>query len=622
MAVDWGIADPSKGFDYLQSLQSIGQSQAQSLQNQTNQYKLRQQQRQDELRPAIAARLGQNDYAGAQQQAVSVGADDLANTIGGLHDQHFKDLSAQNEAYGTTAYTLAQIKDPQQRAQAYAAAVPHLKALGISDQELANPDLSDASLQQHIAQAQGIDSIIKQKQQEREAAQRDRELGQGDQRIDLARQGQTLDEQKFAFEKTKPVSAGYGTSLIDPSTGRVVYDGSGGLAGGGGGDTSRLINSDAGGGQVPDSVQTLGQFVQFGKGLNAKGAKSSSAGTYQINGTTMAEFAPRALGANWQTQPFNADSQEKVGEAIFNWAKQQPNPAAALRGRWVSLSPAAAAQAVAGSWSQARGTIAQGESGGGSGGSAGGLSAQAIDLAARQGIANGGTVPAGYSRNRAAQAAITNRMAQLAQGQDVNGIIQAGQDTKSQGSAFKTWNSGRPNTGAAQVRSLGVAVDHLDQLGQAATALGNGNTPIFNRISQAYAQQTGKAAPNNFGAVKDFVLDEVTKAIIGAGGGVGDREKASQIVANWSSPAQSNGAIKQLQGLMAGQLHGLSAQYQQTTGRQDFERYVSPRAKQVLESHGGSGGGGSIPTLSPEQARAAAPGTRFRTADGRVMTRR
>lgn len=161
-----------------------------------------------------------------------------------------------------------------------------------------------------------------------------------------------------------------GAFFLKPGTGGGGLASSGTGAAGSTGDVSRLINSNAGGGYVPPSVQTLGQFVQFGKGLNAQGAKSSSAGTYQINGSTMAQFAPKVLGPDWQSAPFNADSQEKVGEAIFDWSKQQSNPAAALRSRWVSLSPSAASQLVKGDWSQARGVIAQGETGGAPGSSA------------------------------------------------------------------------------------------------------------------------------------------------------------------------------------------------------------------------------------------------------------
>jgi hypothetical protein len=164
-------------------------------------------------------------------------------------------------------------------------------------------------------------------------------------------------------------SVGAGDTLVAVGGEGGGQTSSGGAAGTRG-DVSRLINTDAGGGYVPEGVKTLGQFVAFGRDLNRRGAKSSSAGTYQINGTTMAEFAPKALGDGWRNAPFDAAAQEKVGEAIFNWAKQQPNPAKALRGRWVSLDAGTASRLVQGNWQQARGTIAQGETGGGAGASA------------------------------------------------------------------------------------------------------------------------------------------------------------------------------------------------------------------------------------------------------------
>jgi len=224
----------------------------------------------------------------------------------------------------------------------------------------------------------------------------------------------------------------------------------------------------------------------------------------------------------------------------------------------------------------------------GSAGATGGLTQGALDLATDEAIQAGGKVPPGYARNKAAQVAILNNMAARAQqqGLTVPQMIQMGQTNKSQGSAFQAWNSGKPNSGAAATRSLSVAVDHIDQLGIAAQALQNGNVPLFNRISQAYSQQTGNAPPTNFAAMKNFVLDEVNKSIIGAGGGVGDREKASQILSNWNSPAQTTGAIAALHGLMAGQLNGLHQQFKITTGRDNFNDYVSPRALQMLQLHG------------------------------------
>ena len=189
-------------------------------------------------------------------------------------------------------------------------------------------------------------------------------------------------------------SVGEGETLVE-----VGSSGGGGPnlggAGGGRGDTTRLINTDAGGGYVPDSVQTLGQFVGFGRALNKRGAKSSSAGLYQINGTTMAEFGPKALGTGWKDAPFNAENQDKVGAAIFDWAKGQPNPAAALRGRWVSLTPPESARLVRGGWEQARGLIAQKESGGPGASAAppaGGSGARVV----AQGAPKQRAAPAGY----------------------------------------------------------------------------------------------------------------------------------------------------------------------------------------------------------------------------------
>jgi hypothetical protein len=191
----------------------------------------------------------------------------------------------------------------------------------------------------------------------------------GDSAIYNKRTGQVV---RQAPEKTqyRSVRNGDGSESIvalNPEGGGQASSGS---AAGARGDVSRLINTDAGGGYVPDSVNTLGQFVGFGRSLNQRGAKSSSAGTYQINGTTMAEFAPKVFGPEWKSAPFDAQSQERIGESIFNWAKQQRDPAAALRGRWVSLDARTAARLVQGNWQQARGTIAQGETGGGPGASA------------------------------------------------------------------------------------------------------------------------------------------------------------------------------------------------------------------------------------------------------------
>lgn len=168
------------------------------------------------------------------------------------------------------------------------------------------------------------------------------------------------------------------------------------------------------------------------------------------------------------------------------------------------------------------------------------------------------------------------------------------QTTRAQQETLTAFSKGKQ---ADQVRSLNVAIHHIDQVRSAALALQNGNIPLFNAVAQQIAQSTGHAAPTNFDSVKQFVFDEVTKAIIGAGGGVNDREAAGRIIGRSASPAQLLGALEKVQGLMAGQARGLQTQYHAGTGRDDFaDKYLEPRTRELLL--GQQGGGHQItPTI-------------------------
>jgi hypothetical protein len=132
------------------------------------------------------------------------------------------------------------------------------------------------------------------------------------------------------------------------------------------------------------------------------------------------------------------------------------------------------------------------------------------------------------------------------------------------------------------VRSLNVAISHLDTLGNLADALKNGNIQVFNKASQAIAQQTGNPVPTNFDAAKKIVADEIVKAIVGTGGGVADREQAVQTINRANSPAQLRGVINTYTTLMGGQLHGLQQQYETNTKRKDFNRFLSPETQRLL----------------------------------------
>lgn len=152
--------------------------------------------------------------------------------------------------------------------------------------------------------------------------------------------------------------------------------------------------------------------------------------------------------------------------------------------------------------------------------------------------------------------------------------------------AFKDFSSGKQGN---QVRSFNVAIAHLSTLEKAADALDNKDTQLFNRIGNEFARQTGQAAPTNFEGMKKLVTDEIVKAVVGAPGGVADREEASKTLSSASSPAQLIGMMNKYRELMAGQLGGLQQQYEQSTGRKDFQRWLSPDAKGYLSQHAQGG---------------------------------
>lgn len=159
----------------------------------------------------------------------------------------------------------------------------------------------------------------------------------------------------------------------------------------------------------------------------------------------------------------------------------------------------------------------------------------------------------------------------------------AGADYGSNAAGLKQFTSGKNGN---TIRSLNVAVQHLDQLSQLATAMGNGDTPLFNKVAVAWKKQTGQAAPTNFETAKKIVADEIVKAIVGSGGGVADREEAARSINSAGSPEQLQQAINTYTGLMTGQLNGIRQQYQTATGRDNFETLLLPETRARLEAHG------------------------------------
>jgi hypothetical protein len=151
------------------------------------------------------------------------------------------------------------------------------------------------------------------------------------------------------------------------------------------------------------------------------------------------------------------------------------------------------------------------------------------------------------------------------------------------------------------LRSVSTANAHLDQMGELVDALNNGNMQLVNKISNAYAAQTGNPAPTNFDAVKNIIGQEVVKAIVAGGGTGGERDEAARAFTSAASPAQLKGVIQHYRMVMGAQQQNLLEQ-RRAAGLTDETLPSYSRQKPPAASAGGrppiSSFGGGRPPLS------------------------
>ena len=170
--------------------------------------------------------------------------------------------------------------------------------------------------------------------------------------------------------------------------------------------------------------------------------------------------------------------------------------------------------------------------------------------------------------------------------QAAESVVQNKQTRAAEQATLRSFSSG---VEGRSVRSFNTAVDHLDTMSKLATALQNGDIRAFNAAGNAFAKETGSAAPTDFDTAKSIVGGEVAKALTGSNMALKDREEIRDSLSRANSPAQLAGSVRTLQELMGGQLKSLKQQYELGTNRKDFDTRLSPRAKQVVSGLGGAG---------------------------------
>lgn len=137
---------------------------------------------------------------------------------------------------------------------------------------------------------------------------------------------------------------------------------------GGPGDPYNVVYAYGRYGQPPKPLteMTAGEWVNYGRevlipatrGKVGAGANkgTSAMGAYQLTQETLADYAPRVLGRNWQSQPMTAEVQERIAEAVFNDRK-----GGELHKTWAGLPARRAGYYKNMTWDQVRGEIMQAE---------------------------------------------------------------------------------------------------------------------------------------------------------------------------------------------------------------------------------------------------------------------
>lgn len=160
--------------------------------------------------------------------------------------------------------------------------------------------------------------------------------------------------------------------------------------------------------------------------------------------------------------------------------------------------------------------------------------------------------------------------------------------------AFTTGTQGQ------QVNAMNTAMQHLDLLADAATALQNGSfTPgnaLYNKVATAF----GGPAPQSFDQIKHYLDGEIGNMV--KKGAVTDKEMADQGATGGStgSPQQIQTYLNNAIRITASKFNSLHYQAAQALGDRDplVQSLLMPEAKAVLAKHGVNPDGSSMTPAS------------------------
>lgn len=169
-----------------------------------------------------------------------------------------------------------------------------------------------------------------------------------------------------------------------------------------------------------------------------------------------------------------------------------------------------------------------------------------------------------------------------------------------------------------QIRAFGTLARHAEAAKELFKALDNPSD--IQRINQArnfFQQEFGVAAPTQVSLAKQFLADEMAKAVLTGPGALDDRKHFAEALSRSSSSAQFEGDLDTTLKFAVEQMKGHEQQYKSVTksNRQDFQdRFLDPQMRTLYNKYGGGrreadrGGLPSAAAIDAELARRAASG--------------
>jgi hypothetical protein len=168
------------------------------------------------------------------------------------------------------------------------------------------------------------------------------------------------------------------------------------------------------------------------------------------------------------------------------------------------------------------------------------------------------------------------------------------------------------------ITSADTALAHLDTLSKAGAALKSSNIQVLNQMANAVGAQAGSSPQTVYDSIVSMVAPEISKAVIGAAGGEGERGGMALNFGSKLSNAQREGNIGAAAGLLGARVHKQAQAYESTMGR-PLDRKLSPESQAVLDRYTKPAAAGGAPPAMPATLSTSDVGKTYTNSAGKKI---